>query len=146
MGRTYPNNVTCLNFFLPSFNSSSHGQKMATILAANIFKCIFLNKNDKIPIPIAMKLVLRIPIDNKPALVQVMAWHQTGDKPLTEPMMVSLPTHICITRPQWVKQITSKSEENSAKIHLPNWQLYQREPHELQKSMHGFIWYISDSV
>ena len=26
----------------------------------------------------------------------------TGDKPLSEPRMVSLPTHICVTRPQWV--------------------------------------------
>ena len=27
-----------------------------------------------------------------------------GDKPLSEPMMVSLLMHICVTRPQWVKQ------------------------------------------
>ena len=27
----------------------------------------------------------------------------SGDKPLSEPMMVSLLTHICVTRPQWVK-------------------------------------------
>ena len=26
-----------------------------------------------------------------------------GGKPLSEPMIVSLPTHICVTRPQWVK-------------------------------------------
>ena len=32
-----------------------------------------------------------------------MAWRQPGDKPLSGPMMVRLPTHICITRPQWVK-------------------------------------------
>ena len=32
-----------------------------------------------------------------------MAWHRLGDKPLSEPMMVSLMTHICVTRPQWVK-------------------------------------------
>ena len=31
-----------------------------------------------------------------------MAWHQPGDKPLPEPMMVSSLTHICVTRPQWV--------------------------------------------
>ena len=29
----------------------------------------------------------RSPIDNKPALVQVMAWRCIGDKPLPEPMM-----------------------------------------------------------
>ena len=32
-----------------------------------------------------------------------MAWRRPGDKPLSEPMMVRLLTHICITRPQWVK-------------------------------------------
>ena len=32
-----------------------------------------------------------------------MAWRRTGDKPLSEPMVVSLLTHNCVTRPQWVK-------------------------------------------
>ena len=42
-----------------------------------------------------------------PALVQKMAWHQPSDKPSSQPMMVSLLTHICVTRPQWVKgQVT----------------------------------------
>ena len=31
-----------------------------------------------------------------------MAWHRPGDQPLSEPMMASLLTNICITRPQWV--------------------------------------------
>ena len=43
------------------------------------------------------------PKDNIPALVQVLAWPWPGDKPLSEPMMVSLLTHICVSRPQWVK-------------------------------------------
>ena len=43
------------------------------------------------------------PMNNIPALVQIMAWRRPGDKPLSEPMMVSLLTHICVTRPQWVK-------------------------------------------
>ena len=60
---------------------------MAAILADNIFKCIFLNEKDKIPIQISLKLVPRGPIDNKPALVHVMVWRRTGDKPLPEPMM-----------------------------------------------------------
>ena len=37
-----------------------------------------------------------------PALVQIMAWRRSGDKPLSGPMVVSLMTHICDTRPQWV--------------------------------------------
>ena len=49
-----------------------------------------------------MNFVPRGPINNIPTLVQVMAWRRPGDKPLSEPMMVRLPTHICVTRPQWV--------------------------------------------
>ena len=61
---------------------------MAAILADDIFKCIFLNERDKIPIQISLKLVPRSPIDNNPALVQVTVGRRTGDKPLPEPMMV----------------------------------------------------------
>ena len=35
-----------------------------------------------------------------------MAWCRSGDKPLSEPMMVNLLTHICVTRPQWVNNVT----------------------------------------
>ena len=31
-----------------------------------------------------------------------MAWRQPGNKPLSEPMMIILLKHICITQPQWV--------------------------------------------
>ena len=61
--------------------------KMPAILADNIFKCIFLNENDRIAIRISLKFVPRSPIDNKQALVQVMAWRRTGDKPLPEPFI-----------------------------------------------------------
>ena len=71
--------------------------------ADDIFKCIFLNVNVWIPIKISMKFVPKGPINNIQALFQIMAWRSTGDKPLSETMMVSLPTHICVTRPQWVK-------------------------------------------
>ena len=46
---------------------------MAAILAEDTFKCIFLYENDRIHIKISLRLVLKSPIDNKPALVQVMA-------------------------------------------------------------------------
>ena len=61
--------------------------KMAAIVADDIFKRIFLNENERYPIQISLKLFRSSPIDNKPALVQVMAWHLIGDKPLPEPMM-----------------------------------------------------------
>ena len=41
-----------------------------------------------------MKFVPKGSINNIPALVQIMAWRRSGDKPLSEPMMVSLQTHI----------------------------------------------------
>ena len=71
--------------------------------ADDIFKCIFVNENLWIPIKISLKFVPKGPINNIPALVQIMARRRPGDKSLSEPMMLRLPTHICVTRPQWVK-------------------------------------------
>ena len=73
--------------------------------ADDILKCIFLNENVWIPIKISPKFVPKGPINNIPALVQIMAWRRPGDKPLSEPMLVSLPTHIWVARPQWVNVI-----------------------------------------
>ena len=61
--------------------------KIGDILADDNFKCIFFKENDGIVIQISLKFVPRIVIDNKPALVQVMAWCQRGNKPLPEPML-----------------------------------------------------------
>ena len=85
--------------------------------ADDIFKCIFVNENVWIPIKMSLKFVPKGPINNIPALVQIMAWRRAGNKPLSQPMMVELPTHICITRPQWVK-----SEYNSlAIVYVTSW-------------------------
>ena len=80
----------------------------------DVFKCIFLNKNVWISLKIRLKLVPKVPINNIPALVKIMAWRRPGDKPLSEPMMVSLLTHICVTRPQWVKSL----ETNASRIFI----------------------------
>ena len=61
--------------------------KMAAILADVIFKGIFLNEKMCILIKISLKFVPKGPIDNIPALVQIMVWRQIGDKPLSEPML-----------------------------------------------------------
>ena len=60
---------------------------MDAILADDVFRCIFLNENDRIPIQISLKFVPRSPIDNKSAWVQVMVWHRIGNKSLREPMV-----------------------------------------------------------
>ena len=60
---------------------------MAAILADDIFKCIFLNEKICILIKISPKCVPKGPIDNNPALVQIMAWRLFGTKSLSEPML-----------------------------------------------------------
>ena len=70
--------------------------------ADSIFKCIFLNENVLILIKISVKFIPKDPINNIPALVQIMAWSRLGDKPLHEAMMFRLPMHICVILPQWV--------------------------------------------
>ena len=72
--------------------------------ADDIFKCILENENGWISPRISLKFVPKVRINNIPALVQIMAWRRPGDKPLSGPMMVSLLTHICVARPQWVKR------------------------------------------
>ena len=67
-------------------------------VADHIFKCIFENEIEWISPRISLKFVPKVRINNIPALVQIMAWRRLGDKPLSEPMMVSLR----VTRPQWV--------------------------------------------
>ena len=81
----------------------------------DIFIFIFLNENVWISIKISLKFVPKGPINNIPALVQIRAWRRPGDKPLSEPMMVSLPTHICVTRPQWVKTMRHEQREQDVK-------------------------------
>ena len=62
----------------------------------HIFKCIFLNENAWISIKILLKFH-KGPIKNFAALVQIKARRRSGYKPLSEPMMVSLLTQICVT-------------------------------------------------
>ena len=69
----------------------------------DISKCIYLNENVWISIIMSPKFVPKGPVNNIPALVEIMDWCQPGIKPLSEPMMVKLPTHVFIIWPQWVK-------------------------------------------
>ena len=86
---------TCVNTLRPRQNGGH--------FADDTFKCIFMNEDVRISINISLKFVPRVRINNIPALVHIMAWCRPGDKPLSEPMIISLPTHICAAQPQWVK-------------------------------------------
>ena len=58
------------------------------------FKCIILSETVRISINISLKFVPKGQINNIPSLVQIMAWRRPGDKPLSEPMMVRLPSYM----------------------------------------------------
>ena len=63
-------------------------------LANDILKCIFLYGNVCVLIELSMEFILSGPISNKPILVQVKAWHQTGSKPLHGPMLTPVHTYL----------------------------------------------------
>ena len=77
-----------------------------------IFKCIFSNENVWISHKISVKVVPRVQINNIPTSVQIMAWHHPDSELSSEPMMVSLPMHICVTRPQWVDNYSTYIHEH----------------------------------
>ena len=92
-------NVT-IRFDLGHDHNTLRPRQNGCYFADGIFKCIFLNENAWISLKISLKFVPKVQINNIAALVQIMAWHRPGFKPLSEPMMVGLLTHICVTRPQ----------------------------------------------
>ena len=67
-------------------NSSPPGQN-GRHFADDIFRCIFVNENFYILVKISLKFVPKGPIDNNPALVEIMAWLRLGDKLLSEQML-----------------------------------------------------------
>ena len=88
--------VACTSLGLNEFTDQGWGK------IDDIFKCIFLNGNLLISLEISLKFVPGIRINNIPALVHIMAGRRPGDKPLFEPMMVTLLMHVFITQPQQV--------------------------------------------
>ena len=93
--------VWCLFSTVITLRPRKNGRRFAD----DTFKRIFFNENVRILMKISLKFVPEGPFNNIPALVQIMAWRRSGDKPLSEPMIVSLLTHICVTRPQWVNYV-----------------------------------------
>ena len=92
--------------------------------ADDIFKCISLNKDIWIWIDVSLKFVLTGPINNIPAFVQMMAWRQPGNKPLSEPMMVCLLMHKCVTWPQFF----FKGRKSLHTFHSIWWQWHDKDP------------------
>ena len=115
----------------------------------DIFKSIFFNENVQILIKISLTFAPKAPINNISALVQIMAWRRPGDKPLSEPMMVSLLTHICVTRPQWVKvewPLPKSDDPFYIQLYIRVWwpfniQLYIRDWWSLYIQLHIRVWW-----
>ena len=67
-------------------NSSPPGQNGGHF-ADDSFKGIFMNEKFFFSIQISLKFVPKSLIDNNAALIRVMVWRRTGDKPLPEPIL-----------------------------------------------------------
>ena len=98
------NHVSILNDNIKTLRPTQNGR----LFPDDIFKWVFLNENVWISIKISLKFVPKGPLYNIRSLVQIMAWRRPGDMPLSEPMMIILQTHICVTRPQWVNVLRPK--------------------------------------
>ena len=110
--------------------------------AYHIFKCISLNENVWILIEPSLKFVSKCPIDNTPPLVQIMALRPPGDKSLSEPMMISLRTHIWVSRPQWVKSYWRNWHECSELF--PNY--INRATHVRRRHVCAFLFVVQISL
>ena len=108
-GPFYEAIMPCCQFDVEKQVSMIYKSKCSTITLyqhieaeADILTCIFLNENAWISLIISLKFVPKVRINNIPALLQITAWCRPGDESLSEPMMVSLLTHLCVTRSEWV--------------------------------------------
>ena len=91
-----------LHYHLPTIHQYIHTLRPrhnCHDFAVETFKHILLNENVRISFKISLEFVPSSPINNIPPLVQIMAWRQPGDRPLSKPMMINLQTHMCITQP-----------------------------------------------
>ena len=76
------------------------------------FRIHFLDWMQDVIKNVLHKFVPKGATDNIPALFQSMALCWPSDKPLSEPMMVSLLTHICATLSQWVNLVNTSGFSN----------------------------------
>ena len=73
--------------FLCFHLNTSPPRQNGCYFTADIFKCIFMNKNFVFRFKSHWNLFLRAQFNNKSVLLQVMAWCRIGDKPLSQPMI-----------------------------------------------------------
>ena len=90
-------------------NLTHWGRDKTDVISQTTFSTAFpWLKIFEIRLKLKLKCVPTGSINNIPALVRIMAWRRPGDKPLSEAMLVSLQTHKCVTKPQWVNRRLKK--------------------------------------
>ena len=109
LSQCWPRSVLSYGIMRPQWVNTLGPRQHFSHFADDVFKWIFVNENVWILLQISLKFVLKVRIDNIPALVQIMAWPRPGDKPLSELMVVSLLTHMCVTWPQWINPYCTES-------------------------------------
>ena len=67
------------------------------------FNCILLNENIWTPMTIWLKFIPNGPINNIPALVQIMTLRQPGEKPFSEPVMAWFVDAYMLPSAQWIQ-------------------------------------------
>ena len=87
----------------------------------DILKYILMNEKARISIKMSLKFGPNGTINDILALVQFEARRRPGYKPLSEPMMVSLLTHLCVTRSQWAKNFMLSLSTNRSNKNEQTW-------------------------
>ena len=85
LNNTKHNWSVCI-FYMAHWFNTLRSRQSGRYFPDDIFKCIFLNENMSFDKDFTQFCFYGW-INNIPALVWIMAWHQQGDKPLSEPMM-----------------------------------------------------------
>ena len=101
----YDSYTTCITLWAVQWQTTTESwgrDKMAAILQTTFSNPIFLNGNVWISNKFSLNVVPTVTVNNIPSLFKIMAWRLVGAKPLSETMLVRLPTDICVTRPEWV--------------------------------------------
>ena len=107
--------------------------KMSAIFQTTFWNAFSWMKMYEFRLRFLWSLFLRVQSTISQPLVQIMAWCRSGDKPLSESMMVSLLAHICVTRAQWVKQ-------NPTVLHTIFLRFYEWNSYTMYFSLFKFYW------
>ena len=86
--------------------------------ADDIFKRFCFKESIWISINISLKCVPKGSNYNILAMIQIMVWRRPGDNPLSVPIMVSLPTHRCVTPLQWVNSLAPGGFEANFRLQI----------------------------